>query len=101
MKAINFEGNNFVLAEDQPEYESLPVHVKYNIIPEGEVPWEITACFEFSDEEIQELIKTKKLYYSQLVFGNLFHPMRLSLKNPVDILGDGNSPEVNEDTISI
>jgi len=101
MKAIDFKGVNFVLATDQPEYEPLPVNVKNTTTPVGEMPWEITACFELSDEEIQEIIMTKKIYYSQLVFGTPFHPMRLALQNPVDILGDGNSPEVNEDTIII
>lgn len=95
MKAIDFAQRNVMLAEDQPEYETLPVFVVMqeiivpnrpndpkNAIMTKQVPWEMTACFELSDEEIEELLKTRRIWHTQCVFGHNFQPIRMSTKNP-------------------
>jgi hypothetical protein len=62
MQPVEFKGQNAIFAKDQPEYLPLPALVLAG--PEGAV----ISCWEFSDEEIEMLIKTKKLYISQFCF---------------------------------
>lgn len=76
MISVTFPEVNLPLAEDQPEYETLYVHVSDT--PERE----ITACFELSDEEIAEIVSTKKLWHTQLSFGQPVQPIRMSTQNP-------------------
>lgn len=75
MKPIEFDGCNVTFAKDQPEYLPLPAHRK----EDGEV----VSCWELTDEEIQEVIKTKKIYLSLLTFNKRIQPQRLSVENPV------------------
>jgi hypothetical protein len=86
MKPIDFPQRNLMLAEDQPEYETLPVHVDSRTIAteEGpkEIPWSMTVCYELSDEEIAELIATRKLHCRQMLFGHNFQPIFISTKDP-------------------
>jgi hypothetical protein len=95
MKAIDFPQRNCMLAEDQPEYETLPVFVEMKeVIVENKpgdpqlailtktIPWSMTACFELSDEELAEIILTKRIFYTQMVFGSNFQPISMSTKNP-------------------
>jgi hypothetical protein len=75
-----------MLAEDQPEYQTLPVFVERREVQteEGpsEIPWSMTCVYEFSDEEIAELIATRKLHYRQMLFGRSFQPIFMSTKDP-------------------
>lgn len=95
MKAVDFPERNILLAEDQPEYETLPVYADVLVAEESTVdekgnlhnvekPYinSMTACFELSDEEIEELVRTRKLWYTQMLFGNQFQPVCLSTQNP-------------------
>lgn len=77
MKAIEFPEVNLKLAEDQAEYQTIPVHVEVDN-PEHKV----TCCFELSDEEIAKIIETKKLWYVQLTFGNPFQPIFITTEKP-------------------
>lgn len=81
MKPIKFYGHNIVLAEDQPEYQPLPVHRQFNTEGKCVYVWELT------DEEIEVLKQTKKLYVSQLTFNQLFQPI-LPTVNQADVLND-------------
>jgi hypothetical protein len=86
MTPIDFPQRNLMLAEDQPEYQTLPVFVdsrEYKS-PEGSkvIPWAMTCVFELSDDEIAELQKTKKLFYRQSLYGHNFQPMFFSTKDP-------------------
>lgn len=78
MTPVEFPERTLVLAENQPEYTPLPVHIS----PDN--THAMTACFELSDDEIQTLLKTKRIWYTQLTFGNLFHPIILSVDNPFE-----------------
>lgn len=71
MKAINFEEVNVLIAEDQPQYETLPAYYNQN---EGS----ITSCFELTEEELEEVKRTGKIYYKQMLFGNPMQPMSLA-----------------------
>lgn len=95
MKAIDFPQRNLMLAENQPEYETIPVFVDQReiIVPNrpGDpqlaimyktVPWSMTCVYEFSDEEIIEIIANKRIFYRQMLFGNNFQPIFLSTKDP-------------------
>ncbi len=67
MKPVEFKGQNVVFAKDQPEYLPLPALR----LPDGEV----ITCWEFSEEELQEVIRTKRIYFSQLTFNTHLQPI--------------------------
>lgn len=77
MKAVEFEGVNIVLGKDQPQYQPLPAMIDTEA--EG-VP--ITCCFELSDEELDEIKSTGKIWYTVLSFGQNFYPINMSTKKP-------------------
>lgn len=78
MKPIEFEQQTVILAKDQPEYQPLPVHIGSS--SEGE----IISCWELSDEDIAQLTKTRKLWLSQLTFGQMFQPQLPCAYNPFE-----------------
>lgn len=71
MTPVTFPGCNIVIGKDQPQYEPLPA------MDLGGPTGEKIICFELTDEEIETLKKTKRLYYSQWTFGQSFHPMKI------------------------
>jgi len=96
MKSVTFPQANCELAKDQPEYETLHCFVeKKEIIEEVEtncvihtikkvVPYSFTCCLELSDEEIEEIIRTKRIWHTQMTFGDKFHPILMTTKNPFE-----------------
>lgn len=62
MTPTQFAGQNAIFAKDQPEYLPLPALVVPG--PEGAV----ISCWELTDEEVEELVRTKRLYISQWCF---------------------------------
>lgn len=77
MKAADFPQRNVLLAENQPEYETLPAHVDTDA---PELPF--TTCFELSDEEVEEIVRTRRIWHTQLTFGHAFQPVRMATTNP-------------------
>lgn len=71
MKPTTFLGQNVVFAENQPEYTPLPALR----LPDGQV----ITCWEISDEELQEITRTKKIYLSQLTFNDPLQPVQLGV----------------------
>lgn len=69
MKPIDFPGVNFTFAKDQPEYQPLPV--MYLQDQEGSV----ISCWELTDEEIETIVKSKRLYLKQLTFYKPLQPI--------------------------
>jgi len=67
MKPVTFPGVNVIIAKDQPEYLPLPA-----IVLEG---GEVITCWELSDEELLQLIDTKRIYLSQLTFSSPLQPI--------------------------
>lgn len=90
MNFIDFPQSNLNLAENQPEYQTVPVFVDYKQMMNpatGEpvnVPWSMTCVNGLSDEEINEIVRTRKIYYRQMLFGNQFQPIFLSTKDPFE-----------------
>ena len=86
MQPVDFPERNMMLAEDQPQYQTLPVFVDNRTIqtPEGPKPYahSMTCVYELSDEEIAEITANRKLFYRQMLFGNQFQPIFLSTKDP-------------------
>ncbi|MDB5288541.1 MAG: hypothetical protein JWR05_3490 [Mucilaginibacter sp.] len=91
MKAVKFEQANIMLAEDQPEYETLPIwadvdenrHAIKNIDgsirdPQGEV----ISCFELTDEEVNDIVKNRRIWHRQITFWNAPMPISIETQNP-------------------
>jgi len=78
MKPIKFGESNATYAENQPEYLPLPVHKSPE--PEGEV----ISCWELSDDEIKELLKTKKVWLRMWTFNQPLQPVCLQVEYPFD-----------------
>lgn len=74
MKSIDFEKANFSIAKDQPGYNTLYAH--YDLT---DPKMTATTCFELTDEDIEQIIKTRKLWVMQYTFGNLYAPMSVQL----------------------
>lgn len=78
MKAIEFPEVNVRIAENQPEYETLPVHV--NVQP---FVSEVTMCFELTEEEKQQVAESGHIWQTVLQpHGSNFHPIRMSTLKP-------------------
>lgn len=77
MKSIKLPGFTIEIGKGQPEYNVL--HAK-RIEPQD--AGTLVICFELTDEEVAEIIKTKKIYYTRLTFHQKFQPMRISVEMP-------------------
>lgn len=77
MISADFPQRNVELGKDQPEYETLFAHVDTSV-PERPV----TSCFELTDEEVAEIVATRKIWHSQWTFGSPYQPIRMSTQNP-------------------
>lgn len=98
MKSVEFPEANCELAKDQPQYQSLHVHVETKkmavknddgtiknndgVVEYKEVPWSMTACFQLTEDEIDEIIRTKYIWHTQMVMGNPFQPIMMSTTSP-------------------
>lgn len=72
MKALHFKEQNMVLAEDQEEYNSLPIF--WNTAESS-----ATFGFQLDEAEIAEIQKTGKIWVKQLTCGNRMQPMNISV----------------------
>lgn len=97
MKSVTFPQVNLELAKDQEQYETLLVHAeirkmpvdtgfkhadKSPIIVEKDIAWSMTACFELSPEELEEVNRTGRIWYKQMLFGHNFQPLMMSTQSP-------------------
>lgn len=77
MEPIKFPQQTHTLAENQPEYTPLPVHIDQN---NSAVP--MTCCMKLSPKEMSQVRLTGEIWITQLTFGNAFQPISLSIENP-------------------
>ncbi|MDF2189293.1 hypothetical protein [Paraflavitalea sp. CAU 1676] len=77
MQPIEFPEANLILGKDQPEYRPPPV-----FLDRSDPSTPMTACFELSDEEVAEIVATRRIYNTQRTFGKLYHPILLTTRNP-------------------
>lgn len=92
MKSIKFNGATLEIGKGQPEYSVLHAReVELEGIPR------LLMCFELNDEEIEEITRTRKVWYSRLIFSGEcracaskqpFLPMQLSVFPLVEDVGD-------------
>jgi len=68
MKSVEFKEVNVRIAEDQPEYETLPA---FHNKDEGS----ITFCFELDPDELEQVGKTGRIFIKQLTFNNPMQPI--------------------------
>jgi len=82
MKAIEFPEVNVRIAENQPEYETLPVHY----CPDKETNGyfhRATMCFELDEQERKQVAETGQIWHTVLQPQNtLFHPIMMSTTKP-------------------
>lgn len=71
MIAVEFDEVNVRIAENQPEFETLPA---YHNPEDGSV----TFCFQLNKEELDEIAKTGKVFFKQLVGNNKMQPISMS-----------------------
>lgn len=76
MLPIHFQGQNLVIAEDQPEYQPLPAHL-------DRTTGMVTTCWQLSDTEKAELLRTGRLYLQVLTFNQPLQPVMLHATNPL------------------
>lgn len=67
MKPIKFKGVNKVYGEDQPQYIPLPVQKESN--------GRVISCWKLTPEEIEKIVKTKKIWIGQLTFNDPLQPI--------------------------
>lgn len=81
MEPIEFEGQSYIMAKAQAEYQPLPVQM--GIV--DAVQFHAAAalsCWQLSDQDIETLLKTRKLWLLQLTFGNTLQPQLPSVERP-------------------
>lgn len=91
LKAITFPEANMNLAEEQYEYNTLPAWAdvdenKHPIMIDETTPrdpnGQMVVCFELTDQDIENFIKHRKVYYVGLTFWKGFQPMSLYSESP-------------------
>ena len=75
MRPISFPGCNTIYGKGQEEYQQLPAMK----MPDGEV----ITCWELTEEELEVVCKSGKIYFQQLTFNQPLQPIM-----PVVELGD-------------
>lgn len=71
MYAKEFDEVNIRIAEDQPQYETLPAYYDRK---EGS----FTFCFQLNKEEIEEIQRTGCVWFKQLTFNRPMQPVAMS-----------------------
>lgn len=70
MTPVEFPEVNAVYAKDQSEYNPLPVLKK----PDGTV----ISCWELTEDEIQTLLQTKRIYLAVMTFNQPLQPVLIT-----------------------
>ena len=82
MKAITFDEVNIIFGKGQEDiYQPLPSCVEQNC-ENGDNSFRATMCFELTEEEKEEIVKTGKIWLSVLTFGQPIQPIRSSILKP-------------------
>lgn len=71
MRSKEFPEVNIRIAEDQPEYQTLPAFFNSE---EGSV----TFCFELDEDELNRVKATGEIWFKQLTFGGPMQPVAMS-----------------------
>jgi hypothetical protein len=74
MKAIEFEGQTMIFAENQDEYENLPARVDGNGV--------VTCCLGLEEDELVEALKAMSLQITRLTFDDPAQPLKVAVFKP-------------------
>lgn len=77
MKLVQFPEQTVVIAKDQPQYIPMPAHVY-----PGDVLGRVTCCWELTDDEIAEVLRTKRIWHTILTFDRPLQPQLLQVEKP-------------------
>jgi len=88
MKAIEFPEVNVRIAENQPEYETLPVKID---LKDPATP--TTMCIELDKEERKQVAETGLIWLTVLTFGQSFHPIKMSCLKPENCTEPASEPD--------
>ena len=85
MKAIEFQGVNVRIAENQPGYETIPAKVIPDI--DGSGFNQVTMCFRLNKEERKQVAETGRIWHTVFMPENdYFHPIEMSCLIPEDCI---------------
>ena len=77
MRPIDFPETNTIIAENQPPYIPLPaLYIPDNM-------GTVLTCFELAPDELEEVLRTKKIWVTMLTFRQPFQPFMMSTEKPV------------------
>jgi hypothetical protein len=81
MQSIKFPGATLEIGKGQEQYNTL------HAMPQPGTEGEVIMCFELTDEEIERIKETKKLWYFRWTFNQAFQPFRIStdLENHIEL----------------
>lgn len=71
-----FNGYNVTIAENQAPYLPLPARAS------GDENGTVITCWEFTEDELSELLKTRRLWFSHWTFNRPFQPLAPSVEQP-------------------
>lgn len=77
MNAKEFKEVNLRIAENQPQYETLPVH-----FDSKDESYPVTMCFQLDEQEQKQVLETGEIWLTVLTFGKSFHPIAMSCLKP-------------------
>ena len=80
MESVKFKGANSVVGKESDEVPNLYLH-----IDKTDIIGAVTACYELTEEEIQTIRMTKRIWLQQYTFGKPLQFMGLSTEVPVEI----------------
>lgn len=79
MNPVDFEGMNTVFGVGQPQYLDLPA------LRCGDLQGTVWSCWELDDEDIKDIIRTRKLWVGQLTFNKPLSPQMVSTVMPGEV----------------
>lgn len=71
MKAVEFPEVNVRIAEDQPQYATLPA---FHDAEEGS----LTFCFKLTQDEVNRIRATDEIWFKMITFNRPMQPIALS-----------------------
>lgn len=77
VQPIPFEKQNVVIAKDQHPYLPLPGQMF------GDAQGTLLTSWEVTDEDLEEIIRTRRVWVTTLTMGHPLQPFRLSSDEPV------------------
>lgn len=75
MKPVPFPESNVIFAADQPQYQPLPAFRRPDT-------GEVITVWDLSDEDLDKIQRTGRIYLSQLTFNQPLQPIMVSVDKP-------------------